>query len=250
VGRSEEADATQGATHAEAGVTDDTRNIHQRMHDARQEVSYVQKGEKQVNGQYKFVGHDAVTALVRAAMLKHRILSVVDVVSHTQDGNRTEVDVRVTYINIDSPTDRFAVNSLGYGIDPQDKGPGKAMSYAVKYAYLKSFALETGEDIELSNIDHKPNSARQVAVDAFEAMPEDEQKFLQSKATELIALCESDQGDVVGYLDGLHLQTEEKLALWALLPSKIRTQIKKAQEADRASLPKRQPTQAEYASQA
>lgn len=27
-----------------------------------------------------------------------------------------------------------------------DKGPGKAISYAVKYAYLKAFALETGDD--------------------------------------------------------------------------------------------------------
>jgi hypothetical protein len=36
--------------------------------------------------------------------------------------------------------------SFGYGIDDQDKGAGKAMSYAVKYALLKTLGLETGDD--------------------------------------------------------------------------------------------------------
>jgi ERF superfamily len=38
------------------------------------------------------------------------------------------------------------VNS--HAADNQDKAPGKAMSYAVKYAMLKTFGLETGENDE------------------------------------------------------------------------------------------------------
>ena len=52
----------------------------------------------------------------------------------------------VRFVNIDEPQDFFDVQSFGYGVDGQDKGPGKAMSYAVKYALLKALGLETGED--------------------------------------------------------------------------------------------------------
>jgi hypothetical protein len=48
--------------------------------------------------------------------------------------------------NIDEPTDKMVVESAGFGIDDQDKGPGKAISYAVKYAYLKALCLESGDD--------------------------------------------------------------------------------------------------------
>ena len=38
------------------------------------------------------------------------------------------------------------MNFPGYGIDPADKGIGKAISYSFKYALLKTFCLETGDD--------------------------------------------------------------------------------------------------------
>jgi len=36
----------------------------------------------------------------------------------------------------------------GFADDIGDKGPGKALSYAMKYAHLKTFGIETGEDDE------------------------------------------------------------------------------------------------------
>ncbi len=62
----------------------------------------------------------------------------------------------VEFINVDSPKEIIAVRTYGYGVDGQDKGPGKAMSYAIKYAYLKAFCLETGDDPELEAIEHDP----------------------------------------------------------------------------------------------
>ena len=49
-------------------------------------------------------------------------------------------------MNSDNPVDQFCVKTVGYGVDPADKGPGKAISYAFKLACLKTFCLETGED--------------------------------------------------------------------------------------------------------
>lgn len=79
-------------------------------------------------------------------LVKHRVLALPSTVAVTQEGNRTSVMLRVTFVNIDNPKDEFAVEFPGYGVDPSDKGPGKAVSYAFKYALLKTFCLETGED--------------------------------------------------------------------------------------------------------
>ncbi len=131
-------------------------NIYQRMAKVMQAVSYVQKEDKKVNNQYTFVSHDAVTAKIRPALLEAGIMPVVTVKSHSQDGNRTEATIGVRLVNVDQPEDFIEVESFGYGIDPQDKGPGKAISYAFKYAMLKVFCLETGDDPERDSIPHEP----------------------------------------------------------------------------------------------
>lgn len=131
-------------------------NIYQRMAKVMQSVSYVQKEDKRVNNQYTFVSHDAVTAKIRPALLEAGIMPVVTVKEHTQDGNRTEATICVRLVNIDKPEDFVQIESFGYGIDPQDKGPGKAISYAFKYAMLKLFCLETGDDPERDSYEHQP----------------------------------------------------------------------------------------------
>lgn len=123
-----------------------TRNIHQRLHAVMKDVSYVQK-DRDV-GKYKVVSHDAVTAAVRPVLVKHGVIYYPQNMIHTQDGNRTEVHLDIVFANVDDPKDCIAVPTFGYGIDPSDKGPGKAVSYAVKMALLKALGLETGEDAD------------------------------------------------------------------------------------------------------
>lgn len=137
------------------------KNIYQRLHEVMKAVSYVQKGDKQVNGQYRFVGHDAVTGKVRPALIENGVLSVPQNMRHSKEGNLTIVEMDIRFVNIDKPDDFLDVPSLGYGIDSQDKGVGKAISYAVKYALLKALSLETGDDPEKDNIDHKPENKAQ-----------------------------------------------------------------------------------------
>lgn len=164
-------------------------NIYQRLARVMAAVSYVQKESKRVNNQYTFVSHDAVTAKIRPALIEHGIVSVPRVVGHTEDGNRTIVEMEVDFVNIDRPEDRVTVPCYGFGIDPQDKGPGKAMSYAVKYAYLKVLALETGDDPERDLIDHKP--AKQA---------EAEKPITAEQASELVALLDETQSDYEKFL--------------------------------------------------
>jgi hypothetical protein len=66
---------------------------------------------------------------------------------------------------------------------------------------------------------------------AMDNIPPDEVQYLQEMAIELIALCE--QGEPLSAwlkLEKENLDSEQKVALWTLLPSKVRSSLKKAKE--------------------
>lgn len=135
-------------------------NIYQRINKVMADVTTIKKEDKKVNNQYTFVSHDEVARVMHGALQKNGIVIVPSVKSFNQDGNRTEVMMDISFINIDDPSDQFTTSYPGYGIDSQDKGIGKAISYAVKYALLKTFCLETSDDVEKDNIDYKPRQEK------------------------------------------------------------------------------------------
>ena len=64
---------------------------------------------------------------------------------------------------------------------------------------------------------------------AMDNIPPDEVQYLQEMAMELIAMCE--QGDPKAAwdkLEGENLDDQQKIALWTLLPSKVRSALKNA----------------------
>jgi hypothetical protein len=134
-------------------MTDTILNLHQRMAAVMREVTYIQKETKQ-GMQYKIVSHDKVTAKCRPALLANGVIYYPIRCDTAQNGNRTECNMTVRFANIDDPQDFIDVESCGHGIDTQDKGPGKAQSYAVKYALLKALGLETGDDADHDSIEH------------------------------------------------------------------------------------------------
>jgi hypothetical protein len=134
-------------------MNDSILNLHQRMAAVMQAVTYIQKESKQ-GMQYKIVSHDKVTAKCRPALLANGVIYYPIRCDTAQNGNRTECNMTVRFANIDDPQDFIDVESCGHGIDTQDKGPGKAQSYAVKYALLKALGLETGDDADHDSIEH------------------------------------------------------------------------------------------------
>lgn len=139
-------------------MTEGNKNLHQRLAAVMAEVDYIQKEHKK-GMNYTIVSHDAVTAKVRPVLLKNGVVYYPVRCEHTHSGNRAECSLTVRFANIDEPSDFIDVPTFGYGIDPQDKGPGKAMSYAVKYALLKALGLETGDDPDTDHIDFSPKDA-------------------------------------------------------------------------------------------
>lgn len=132
-------------------------NLFQRIVKVRQSVGYAQK-DKSVStggGSYKAVTHDQVTAIVREHMNTFGIVCVPTLVTSTmnpkEDGakqQRYDATYSFDFVNADDPTERLTIVIEAHAMDNADKAPGKALSYAKKYAVLKLFEIETGEDDE------------------------------------------------------------------------------------------------------
>lgn len=133
-------------------------NLLQRINEVRKSIAYIQK-DKSVDtgrGSYRAVTHDTVTAMVRPAMIEHGIVcfpSLVESFSMPKENPeakqfRYEATYDFTFCNIEDEKDRIVIRIESHAMDNADKAPGKALSYAKKYAMLKLFEIETGEDDE------------------------------------------------------------------------------------------------------
>lgn len=125
------------------------KNIYQRKNAVMKAIKYLQKdGTIQFGHQsYKAITHDAVIGALRPHLVEHGIDIGVTVTDHTLAGKVTIADVDMTLTNIDDPQDHVTYHGFAYG-ENGDKGPGSALSYAVKNLLLKAFAIETGENDE------------------------------------------------------------------------------------------------------
>tara|TARA_R110000796_G_scaffold126633_1_gene241490 strand:- start:2302 stop:3018 length:717 start_codon:yes stop_codon:yes gene_type:complete len=136
-------------------------NIHQRLNAIMGDVDYIKKNKsiKIGGGGYSVVDHDSVTALIHPLLVRYGVTLIPSVKEVLQEGNRTSVKMEFSWINIDDPKDCIINFCAGYGIDQQDKGIGKAISYAQKNIILKTLHIETGErDIEEDDIDFSNES--------------------------------------------------------------------------------------------
>jgi hypothetical protein len=109
-----------------------------------------------------------------------------------------------------------------------------AVNTAIMRCMTKALALH-GLGMYLYSGEDLPEEGRSVVITptqgATDNIPPEELQYLQDMAIELIAMCE--QGDPKAAwekLEGENLDAEQKIALWTLLPSKVRSALKKAKE--------------------
>jgi hypothetical protein len=160
-------------------------NIYQKIHAVQKEVDYVQKDAtiKAGGSTYKAVTHDMVLAILRPAMVKQGIVTQVEQLrsellqarsaNPKKEGEFSmhlySADYAVHFVNKDEPSDRLTVTINAHANDTGDKAPGKATSYAVKYAMLKTFGLETGENDEARFSDPYSSEQLEIYHDLLEA---------------------------------------------------------------------------------
>ena len=153
-------------------------NIYEKMSAITNELTRVAKNLNVGVGksQYKAVGEADVLAAIKPVEEKYRVYSypfnrrVIDTnvltTTSTYNGEVNEknslflrIETTYRFVNIDNPSEYIDVITYGDGVDSQDKAPGKAMTYADKYALLKAYKVETGDDPD----QHKSEDLKRVA---------------------------------------------------------------------------------------
>lgn len=140
-------------------------SVYKKILAVMQDVEYLQKDDQVAfgNTKYKAISEEKVTSTIRASLVKNGLVIIPVEQEHIREpigdkGNYLST-VNVKYKIVDVETGDFteAVSS-GTGVDTQDKGVGKAMTYCYKYLLLRTFAIPTGEDpdkISSAEIDEK-----------------------------------------------------------------------------------------------
>jgi hypothetical protein len=136
------------------------KNLYQRISAVMQDVKRLRKDKAVGSGSYAYqaMSEEKVATTLRTAMIEHGLVIFPVEQQHTMVDYRrpgkngdgvisiSTVDVKYKLVNIDNPSEFEIIASAGTGVDPQDKGVGKAMTYSMKYALMRAFLIPTGED--------------------------------------------------------------------------------------------------------
>ena len=132
------------------------QKIAKKFVEVMRECSHVAKNGTNDFHKYKYATATDVLEKVNASLTKHGLASVVtpNLLSMQQvttaKGNVEQlaiVEVSVTLIDAESG-ESLTLKGLGSGQDAGDKAVAKSQTMAIKYAYLASLAIATGDDPE------------------------------------------------------------------------------------------------------
>lgn len=147
----------------------ETMNIFQKMSLVTDRIKTVPKNITVGvgNAQYKAVSEKDILAVVKDAEKEFGIFSypsnrkvILDNEFKTTNSKGYEVTnrfvrVETTYrfVNMDKPEEFIEVIAYGDGLDTGDKAPGKAVTYSDKYALMKAYKIETGDEVDATPSD-------------------------------------------------------------------------------------------------
>jgi hypothetical protein len=142
-------------------------NLYQKINEVMKKVESVNKGATIEMGKgrtYTAVNHDDVTSLLHKPLADIGIVAMPDMCEVALELVEKEVEYQgkiskkndylikvwasVEFINSDKPDERIKTRAFSYALDSGDKATGKAYSMAIKYAYLKTFMLESCDEEE------------------------------------------------------------------------------------------------------
>lgn len=162
------------------------------------EVGYVQKAGHNDFQNYKYATEADAIKSIRPAMLKHGLCMIPSVESVSTDPHGN-TNVIMLYRIFDEEGNYISFRAAGSGNDRNkngvgDKGIYKALTGASKYALLKTFLMETGDDPEIPNEqeksfkqDSRTNPQVTAKVDTHTAI-EDESEELSDARTAFVMM--------------------------------------------------------------
>lgn len=163
-------------------------NIYEKISAIMQNVQYLSKDDrvKFNSTDYKALSEEKVTTIMREQMIKYKLVVFPIAQTSNRVGQITHVDTVYRMVNAENPEEYIEIASCGDGADSQDKGSGKAMTYAFKYMWLRTFALPTGEDpdkISSAELDDMQAKEKAKAEAEAKAQAEAERKAKAEKTT-------------------------------------------------------------------
>lgn len=132
------------------------KNLAKKLVAIMKECGHVAKNGTNEFHKYSYATATDVLALVNNALTKYGVITAVECTLldlhevKTAKGNTENlatVDVSVSFFDSDSG-ESLKIKGIGSGQDAGDKAVAKAQTMGIKYAYLTSFAIATGDDPE------------------------------------------------------------------------------------------------------
>ena len=127
-------------------------NVHEAINAVMRDVTYLEKGDKNTHQGFNFRGIDAVMNRVGPAMRKHNLIATPYLVDKptfgtkkTKSGEAKTVDIVVDVIFEGPDLSQKVVRVPAESFDSGDKATAKAMSVALRTAYLQTLCLPTDE---------------------------------------------------------------------------------------------------------
>jgi hypothetical protein len=107
---------------------------------------------------------------------------------------------------------------------------GAVETYQRRYLWVSAFEIVEHDALDATTGKSAPVKKVTPTDGAWDSMSEEAQAWLQDHADHIISLGADRAEDISEYLTSLNLASEEKIALWTRLDSKIRAAIKKQGE--------------------
>lgn len=180
-------------------------SVHSKMLEVMKSVRYLSKDGKIDfgNTHYKAMTEEKVTTTMRTALIEQGLVVYPVAQDHHREGNISHVDVTYRIVDTENPEDYIEVVSCGDGYDTQDKGAGKAMTYAFKYMFLRTFAIPTGEDPDKVSNEEIEAKEREAAEEAEMQEKAEEEYASKAEMNVIKQVCKKKGKSYSGWLDQL-----------------------------------------------
>ncbi len=129
------------------------QKIAKKLNAIQAEVGYMAKGGKNEAQGYKFLADAQIMDKFNELFQKNKVMflysSKITGTQPTPSAKQTLTNVEVIYEFYDTESgESIAGVAAGQGTDPSDKGIYKAITGAIKYIFMKTFLIPTGDDPE------------------------------------------------------------------------------------------------------
>jgi len=125
--------------------------LHEKMYKIMCEVPSLEKSMEVGSGNYKYnaISEAEVLNAVKPLLKQYKLILFPVNVDIIEYNDRKMSQVKATYKIVDTETgESELLATVGNGADSQDKGSGKALTYAYKALLQKTFCMFSGDDTD------------------------------------------------------------------------------------------------------